>query len=808
MVARERIGRDPREFERTFRRLTENAAEGFWISDPGFEAVYVNPAFEEIWGRPREQLYGDPETMIEAIHPEDRERIERAIVEMVETGEFDETYRVQRPDGEIRWVHDRGFSVHDSGGEPVHLAGIVTDVTDRKRTEADLRLQRDRIEWIVETSPVMLLVMDADRTITFANGRAAEVTGVDDIAGTPFEQFPWELLRNDDSSGESPDDPPWPDGWEAVPPDRRPFALVRERGEPVYDQQYPAWIGGEFRWLSINGAPLFDGGAFAGAVFAVEDITERKRREEVLSALHETSRRMMRADSRTAVYEVTVAAASDLLSFSRVACYRLETDGYALEPAAHSDDAAGFVGEHGRIEDGGPVWEAFVGGAVEHEGEVTAIPLGSHGVLVLLGGVSEEALSLARVLCDNAEAALDRTDREGVVEAQSEALRRTNDELQRATHVSDLVRDVTAALVRASSREEINAAVCERLAAADRYRFAWIGDDRGEPTAWAGITESALSGIEREGAGYEPPAERALRADEPAIDRGLLDSAPPDQRADALSKDYRSVAAVPLVHRDRTYGVLSVYADREGAFGGDEREVLSELGRTVGYAIDAVETRNTLASDGATELRFSIGDSGTLPARLAAGSHLEHRGIVPRTDGSIRWFVTVDAPPDRVRSTAADIGSIERIQPIVTEGTTLFECVVRPPCLLSAFVEHGVTITELAASGAETTVTVEAVDADVRSLYETLESRYDAELIGKRRLERPPRTPEERYSGVATDLTDRQHEILEIAHLSGYFETPRRITGAELAERLGINRSTFHRTLRAAEQAAFDALLE
>lgn len=51
-------------------------------------------------------------------------------------------------------------------------------------------------------------------------------------------------------------------------------------------------------------------------------------------------------------------------------------------------------------------------------------------------------------------------------------------------------------------------------------------------------------------------------------------------------------------------------------------------------------------------------------------------------------------------------------------------------------------------------------------------------------------------------------EILRVAHASGYFETPRRTTGAELAERLDINRSTFHRTLRAAEQTTFDALLE
>lgn len=791
-MAHERVDRDPREYERTFRRLTENASEGFWISDPGFEAVYVNPAFEEIWGRPREQLYGDPGTMIEAIHPADRGRVERAIKGMVETGEFDETYRVQRPNGEIRWIHDRGFPVRDDDGTVTNLAGTATDITERERIRDELRRQRDRTERILDTTPVTILVFDADRTVTFGNEHVKEVLGAEDIVGTPFSELPWELIE---------------DG-EPLPIERRPFGIVREHREPVYDLQYRARIGGELRWLSVNGAPLFDDGEFAGAVFAVEDITDRKRREEVLSALHETSREMMRADSQAAIYDIAVTAASDLLSFPRVACYRLERGGYALEPAAHSANATGFVEDHARIEDRGPIWEGFVEGTLARGEGVTAIALGSHGVLALLGDdVSEESLSLARVLCDNAEAALDRTDREGVVQAQSEALRRTNDELERLAHVTDLVCDVTAAVVRATSREGIVTTVCERLAATDRYRFAWIGDDRGTPTAWAGITEAALAGIEREGADYDPPAARALRAGEPAIDRNLLDSAPPNQRGDALSKDYRSVAAVPLTHRDRTYGVLSVYADREGAFDEDEREVLSEIGRTVGYAIDAVETRNALASDGATELRFSIGDPDALPAVLAADTHLEHRGIIPRSDGSVRWFVTVDVPLERVRSTAAEIGSIESIQPIVAEGTTLLECVVHPPCLLSAFVEHGATITELAAGGGETTVTAEATGADVRSLCATLESRYDTELIGKRTLDRPPRTPEERYSGVAADLTDRQHEILEIAHLSGYFETPRRITGAELAERLEINRSTFHRTLRAAEQATFDTLL-
>lgn len=793
MAASDRTRRYVREYDRAFRRLTENASEGFWISDPEFRTIYVNPAFGEIWGRPREQLYGDPETVLESIHPEDRERVERAIEGMIETGEFDEVYRVRRPDGSVRWVHDRGFPVRNDEGEVVDVAGIATDATDRKRVESELRRQRDHVEWLVETSPVMILAMDASRTITFANERAKEMAGVDDIAGTPFAEFPWELIE---------------DG-EALPPDRRPFAIIRERGEPAYGLEYRARIGGRERWLSINGAPLYEDGEFAGGVFATEDVTDRKRREESLSALHETSRGMMRADSKAAIHELAVSAAGDLLSFPGTASYRLVPDEYALRPAARGPEAGAFV-EEGPIDDG-PIWEAFVEGEVVEGAGLTAIGLGAHGALALPEGeLDDESRSLMGVLCHNAEAALDRTDREDVLRTQSEALRRTNDELERLDHVVDLVRDVTGALIRAGSRAEVATTVCERLAAADQYRFAWIGDERGEPTAWAGVTESALAGIERPGSGYEPPAERALRTGELAVERGLLEAGHPDRRADALSCNYRSVAAVPLEHRDREYGVLSVYADRDDAFGRDERGVLSELGGTIAHAIDALEARAALASDGVTELRFSIRDPSAITAELAGGAELEHRGTVPQEDGSVRWFVAVDAPPERVERAATGIDRIGDVRTITAEAPTLLDCVVNPPWLLSPFLERGATVTSLAVSGGTTTVVAEAgSETDVRSLREALDSRYAAvELTGRRDLDRPPRTREERRSSIQGGLTDRQREILRVAHASGYFETPRRTTGAELAERLDINRSTFHRTLRAAEQTTFDALLE
>ncbi|MFC7009202.1 PAS domain-containing protein [Halalkalicoccus salilacus] len=96
----EDAGRYLREHEREFRRLTEHANEVFWIGDPRrFGTVYANAAFEEVWGRPREELYENPETLLESIHPEDRERVVDAVENEIERGGFDETYRIERPDG-------------------------------------------------------------------------------------------------------------------------------------------------------------------------------------------------------------------------------------------------------------------------------------------------------------------------------------------------------------------------------------------------------------------------------------------------------------------------------------------------------------------------------------------------------------------------------------------------------------------------------------------------------------------------------------------------------------------------------------
>lgn len=136
-----------RESEERFRQLAENITESvFWMSDPiALEMLYVSPAYERIWGRSCESLYANFMDWIDAIHPEDRQHVHTNFFEHSLQGNYDEEYRIVRPDGSIRWIRDRGFPIQDRAGIPYRVVGIAEDITNRKLTEAALR-RTERLE--------------------------------------------------------------------------------------------------------------------------------------------------------------------------------------------------------------------------------------------------------------------------------------------------------------------------------------------------------------------------------------------------------------------------------------------------------------------------------------------------------------------------------------------------------------------------------------------------------------------------------------------------------------------------------------
>jgi len=135
--------------EEKFRQMADHITDVFWMTSPDLKVIhYVSPGYEPIWGRSPEGLYANPHQWIEAILPEDRAQVFAVFSGLKENEpQVSVEFRIVRPDGTIRWVLDRGFQVRDAAGQLVRLTGIASDITERKRVEAELeQMHRQLIE--------------------------------------------------------------------------------------------------------------------------------------------------------------------------------------------------------------------------------------------------------------------------------------------------------------------------------------------------------------------------------------------------------------------------------------------------------------------------------------------------------------------------------------------------------------------------------------------------------------------------------------------------------------------------------------
>ncbi|MDX1901129.1 MAG: ATP-binding protein [Gammaproteobacteria bacterium] len=134
-------------------KLAEKSESVYWLSSPDFKRIaYVSPAYEKIWGRTRDVLYSEPELWMTYRHPDDI-KSHHPIHEMAEKikqlgadARYEDRYRIIRPDGEIRWIYDRGFPVYDEANNCCGVTGIALDITREKLAEITLRKAKKKAE--------------------------------------------------------------------------------------------------------------------------------------------------------------------------------------------------------------------------------------------------------------------------------------------------------------------------------------------------------------------------------------------------------------------------------------------------------------------------------------------------------------------------------------------------------------------------------------------------------------------------------------------------------------------------------------
>lgn len=140
---------DPLQSDEHFQLLANHVTDAFWVRTADMSQVlYVSPAFERIWGRSVQELLAQPHCWVDFIYPEDKPRVQQAFAKLQsDAPTTDIEYRIVRPDGETRWIRARGFQVRNSKGQLVRLAGIISDITERRILETQM-LQTQKLETV------------------------------------------------------------------------------------------------------------------------------------------------------------------------------------------------------------------------------------------------------------------------------------------------------------------------------------------------------------------------------------------------------------------------------------------------------------------------------------------------------------------------------------------------------------------------------------------------------------------------------------------------------------------------------------
>ena len=149
-----------KEREERFRQIAENVREVFFvISAKTDEILYISPTYEIVWGRSCQSLYEDPQSWLFAIHPEDSYKAIATIETQFRTGDdFEEEYRIIRPDKSICWVRVRAFPVRDVMGKVNRFVGIAEDITMRREAEEALRKSEEQFRLTFEMAPIGMAI--------------------------------------------------------------------------------------------------------------------------------------------------------------------------------------------------------------------------------------------------------------------------------------------------------------------------------------------------------------------------------------------------------------------------------------------------------------------------------------------------------------------------------------------------------------------------------------------------------------------------------------------------------------------------
>ena len=158
-IERTRTEETLRASEHRLRLALEAGRMGTWDWNVATNRINWSPTLEAIHGRQGGSFDGTIDNYLSDIHPEDRDMVQRTLVERMQDGRDHRIeYRLVWPDGSTHWVEGRGKLFSDEHGQPIQMSGVCIDISERKR-------QEQAAHFLAEASTTLAALVDYESTL-------------------------------------------------------------------------------------------------------------------------------------------------------------------------------------------------------------------------------------------------------------------------------------------------------------------------------------------------------------------------------------------------------------------------------------------------------------------------------------------------------------------------------------------------------------------------------------------------------------------------------------------------------------------
>jgi len=655
-----------RESDERFQLVSRATADAVWDWNLNTDLMWWNEGMQTLFGVPLDQLPPDSTSWTLRLHPEDSEGVLRSIHAAIDgtDNHWSAEYRFQRQDGTYAWVLDRGFLIRDSAGKAVRMVGGMADISAQKLTELDA--QRDaqnhaellhvqqRISSLAMPLPeVLQLVADTVLRQTQARGAAVELLQGNQLVAQACagdhvrpvghmlaveQSLLWSTLREgktvvcNDTEAE---------GWDMTSlPHRRGVRSVM-----AVPLRTPQGVVGSLK-VTSDKPNAFSRRDVAHLEILTESLGAMVQLRHVAGQLKasEQQYRMLFNEHPHPMWvydreSLRLLAVNQ--SMERHYGYT-ETELLAMHmtdlwPPERRESVAATLRAIAADQRNKPV----ISRHVKKDGSFMDVE-------ITAGSISFNGRPARQVL------ATDVTER-----------LRTERELARMSRAQRLLSACNEALVRATSETALLQSVCQIAVDIGGYRMGWVGfaldDERKsiQPVAYAGYHQNYLEKLQLSWSEDDPfgrgPAGTAVRTGQPVIVQDIRKEGNfADWTERMLHHGFHGVICLPLRERDRTFGLLYLYAPDILQISADEAALLQELASDVAFGLTSLRAHKAQQRLQASVLKVAAAVSASTGTEFFVQLVRNMADALGAQGGCVvRLLPTASGQPPRVATLAA-----------------------------------------------------------------------------------------------------------------------------------------------------------